>query len=423
MLSLLVGLFLAIIAILKARTHSENVLFGLVCVWWTLLAPVFICHHLITDEKTLITIERSIHFFYAYLPAINFLFIVRMVKAPRPRFTRACFVLSLLVSLTTFSDLYIYGMYRYDWGYIAKGGPVMIFFGAYCLIATIYATAIVLKKLSRETNAILRLKIKYLSAALICSAFLTLLNIPAMNGIDFYPFGNMAFIPLSVMAYGVLRYRIMGIRSMIHISAMWLVVSSLVLIPNYMVYRVLSLVFSVESSLFVFCVLASWFVINLFYIRTIQPKIDRIFNKEKYDLRRIEADFIEYVSDLQNLQGLTERLRNILVNALGFPFADFFTRKQDGHLFFNQDGDTLEVDPAVSAWFADNDHLVERHMVEYNPRYTPIRATLLNMFDSLFQTCAPLDMDTQKQTMVQALISHQQGMDQRDDITMIGIKL
>jgi hypothetical protein len=53
-----------------------------------------------------------------------------------------------------------------------------------------------------------------------------------MNGYDLYPAGNFLFLPLSLMAYGVPRYRLMDIRSILLQTASWLTVSSLIVVPN-----------------------------------------------------------------------------------------------------------------------------------------------------------------------------------------------
>ena len=65
---------------------------------------------------------------------------------------------------------------------------------------------------------------------------LTLLNIPAMNGIDLYPAGNFMFVPLSIMGYGVLQYRLLDITSILHKTLMWSVISSAIIVPNILIF-------------------------------------------------------------------------------------------------------------------------------------------------------------------------------------------
>lgn len=381
-LSLTIGLSLAVIAVIKAKLHSENILFSFVCIWWSLLSIPFICYHLIQDEQILLTIERYTHFFYVYIPAINILFFQRLIQIQKPYLNTTCFFVSFLISLTTFSDLYINGLYHYNWGYIAKGGLFFQIFGAYSMIATIYMSVLIFIEMAKETNKIRRIKIKYIVSGLGGSAFLTLLNIPAINGIDVYPFGNLSFIPLSFMAYGVLRYKILGIKTLLHVTGIWLMVSSLLLIPNYLLYRLIAPNFMYKESFFTFIILIPWFFGNFFYFRIIQPKIDKLFNKEKYNLRLIESKFIEDISYLKNLNELIRQFKDVFQETLSIPTIEFFTRKDDGGLFENQDGDIWEIDSVQEKWFAENNHLVERNMVETNPRYKSIRDSLIQIFDT-----------------------------------------
>ena len=74
-LSLIVSLILAGIAIRTKPRTTELKLFSIVCMWWGLLSPVFISHHLLDSTARILVVERFIHFFYVFLPALNILFV------------------------------------------------------------------------------------------------------------------------------------------------------------------------------------------------------------------------------------------------------------------------------------------------------------------------------------------------------------
>lgn len=122
------------------------------------------------------------------------------------------FALSAIVSLFTFSDYYIFGLWEYRWGYIAKGGFVFQLFGLYSLIVTIYGIVLFFRKMRTEADAAVRLKLRYLMISMFIIAFMSLCNIPAMNGIDCYPPGNFAFLPMMLMAWGIYRYDVIRIN-------------------------------------------------------------------------------------------------------------------------------------------------------------------------------------------------------------------
>ena len=146
-LSLLVGLFLAFWALVKGRDRSEARLFALICLWMSLLCPAFISHHLMTDKAAIIVLERLIHFFYVYIPFILLLFFHRVLGIRRRGLGIACLAASFILSLTTFSDIYISGLNTYSWGYIAKGGPAFQVFGLYSLMLVGYCIQQLLQRL------------------------------------------------------------------------------------------------------------------------------------------------------------------------------------------------------------------------------------------------------------------------------------
>ena len=120
LLSLVVGLLLAGLALVKGGRRSESRLFALVCVWMSILSLAFISHYFVQDPARLLTIERVIHFFYVYIPAITLVFFLRVLDKNKRPLIIACFTFSFLVSLTTPTDWYFDGHNLYSWGLIAR---------------------------------------------------------------------------------------------------------------------------------------------------------------------------------------------------------------------------------------------------------------------------------------------------------------
>ena len=114
-LSLLVSLILAGIAILTKPRTTEIKLFSVVCLWWGLLSPIFISHHFLNSIPQILANERFIHFFYVFLPALNILFVHHLLGIRKKKVVLCAFVLSALLAVTTPTNLYIYGLYKYDW--------------------------------------------------------------------------------------------------------------------------------------------------------------------------------------------------------------------------------------------------------------------------------------------------------------------
>jgi serine phosphatase RsbU (regulator of sigma subunit) len=381
-LSLLIGLPLAIISIVKGKLRRENVLFSLVCIWWScLLAPAFISHHLFRgDEKLLLQIERVIHFFFVYSPLVNLIYMFEVLNIKRRGIIIAAAVLSFIISLFTQTDLYFTGLYSYSWGYIAKGNIVFDIFGAYGMIVIAYIAYSGIKKFRSETNYIMKIKIKFIVFSIIASAVLTVFNVPAINGIDFYPLGNLNFIPLAILAYGVLRFRLMDIRSIIHVTIVWAVVSSLVIIPNiFMLVYFWSEISSLQAGE-VAVILTAWFSINYFYLRRVQPFIDQLFNKRKFDLSIVETRFFENITHLKTFKELVNEFTDILKKTLSFSDFKIINRDETSGGYILNDGSIIELDEDLKTWFIRINEIVNRSLVETDPVYLPVRDELTALF-------------------------------------------
>ncbi len=381
LLSLILGVVLAVISIAQGKLKQENILFSLLCIWWSLTSPVFICHHIFRGNlDLLLTIERGVHFFYVYLPPVTLLFFYKMTGIRSRFILPAFFIVSFLISLTTFSDYYFYGFYTYSWGYIAKGG---ITFQAISLAGTvmvIYLIVFFVRRLKTEKNQIIRLKLKYILLSFIIIGLLTMANIPAINGIDFYPLGNMMFLPLAFLGYGVLSYRLLEIRSVLHVTFMWAVISSLIIVPNAVLFIVLYPHLVKQGTGALFVISAVWFYVNYLYLLKIQPLIDQLFNKRKYNLYKIENSFIDNISRLKSVDDLLGQFIDVITRSLSFKSAGLLICHPDLRNIVQGGFRTCEIDQEISGWFLQTNHLLDKDLVESKESYEDMRGELSAIF-------------------------------------------
>ncbi len=384
-LSLTIGLSLAILSIVKGKFRKENILFSLVCIWWScLLAPAFIAHHLFKgDEALILSIERVIHFFFVYVPLVGVAYVSNVLKLRRKPLIVLTAVISFAISLFTPTDYYFNGLYSYSWGYIAKGNIVFNIFGAYSLIATVYLAIEGFIKFHTETNYIMKIKIKYIIFSLAASAALSLCNIPAINGIDFYPLGNLNFIPLAILAYGVLRFKLMDIRSILHLTVIWGVVSSLVIIPNIflLIYFWPTIIRLGINQ--VVLIAMSWFTVNYLYMSKVQPFIDQLFNKRKFNLNLVESQFLENIAHLKSYDDLVREFTDILRKTLSFTDFHIIRRNEEAENYVLKSGESLNLSDDIKSWFLEHNDLVNKSIVETDPIYLPIRNELSGIFSRM----------------------------------------
>jgi serine phosphatase RsbU (regulator of sigma subunit) len=383
LLSFLIGITLALTAVIRGRLKLENVLFALVCLWWSMLMPLFISHHFLWGKvDTIMKIERGVHFFYVYLPAINALYFFRMTGTRSRVILPGSFILSFLVSLTTFTDYYLVGLNEYSWGYISRGGIMLQVFGLYSALMVIYFIVSFIRRIRTEKNRILRLKLLYIVLSFILVGLLTLTNLPAMNGIDFYPLGNLMFLPLAFLGYGVLSNRLMDIRSVLHVTFIWGAMSSLILIPNIALFYFVSHFIGSIGAVYQFMIGTAWFIGNYFYFKRVQPLIDQLFNRRKYNLNAIESSFIDSISTLKTLGELIDQFTEVIRKTIGFRSAEMVLCRPDEPVLAGAGLKTCALDPGLEAWFVRSNHLVDHTRVEARQDY-PEREALLALFREL----------------------------------------
>ncbi len=286
LLSFAIQLALAGLVLTRGLRRPENIRLAVVSFWWSLLAPIFIAHHIVTDEALLLKIERSVHFVYVFVTPVTLHFIHRVYGLSRLPLVLALGLVSAVFAYFTTTDAYFYGFYKFEWGTIARGGPAFDLFGLYTVLGLIYGLGVCFLQLRRETGQLARLKIKYITFSFLTVAALTLLNVPAIKGYNVYPVGNFLFIPLAFLIYGILRHRVLNPRFVFRITLPRLIFSSLILLPNYFVLRWLKPVLSALDPLLLLMLFVGTFLANLFYFQRVQPQIDRLFEKRRKSLVR-----------------------------------------------------------------------------------------------------------------------------------------
>ncbi len=383
-LSILTGWTLAVISVVKGKFRTENIFFSLVCIWWTLMPVIYVSHHLFRGNTALIlTIERSIHFFYVYMPFIVFIYLWKSFEFKRKYLIIFSLIQSIIISIFVPTDYYISGLYTYSWGYTAIGGVVFKIFGISAMIYTTYVIYFFIREISRVSSITERLKLKYILSSFIATALLMVLNLPSITGIDFYAFGNFMFIPMLLIAYAVLRYRLMDIRSVLHITLIWIVMSSLIIIPNVYIYGKIKALLLNSGDVTFFSILTVWFFSNYFYFVKIKPVIDRLFSKQKFNLRKSEARFIENVSLLKTIEELTVLFTGALKKDLCFRNAELYFRRGDETVLTNSEGLELHIDPELYRWFLSADPFIDRDLIYTIPEYRDISEKLIILFDSM----------------------------------------
>jgi len=113
LITLITSLIVAGIAILKGKLKKENIFFALLCIWYALLSPNFLCHFIIKDVSTILKIERTIHTLYVFIPFIGVMFYHTVLGIKRKYLEISCLVVSALFAFLVHTPYYITDLLTY----------------------------------------------------------------------------------------------------------------------------------------------------------------------------------------------------------------------------------------------------------------------------------------------------------------------
>jgi diguanylate cyclase (GGDEF)-like protein/PAS domain S-box-containing protein len=371
-LSLLCGLYLVALALLRGRQTTEKLLFALVCIWYSLLAPIFICHQLISDEALLLVIERRTHLLYVFLPLVSLAFVHHILQIRRKALLLVLLVISALFSWTTQGELYIAGLYKYNWGYIAKGGPAFQLFGLYGAAALLYCVALFWQRLKVETDPKLRVKFTYVASSFGLAVFLTFLNIPAMHGVDFYPPGNFSFLPMAILAYALLKYRLVRIGSLVQSSMLRAVGFVMILVPNIVLYDQWSAYAQGFSSEVRFLVLAAWFLLNYIAITQARKVLGKLLSKTRRQLQRAEAELIKEMLVLGQVDRLRDKVSETIRANLPFTWVRVYVYDEGTRQIIDAEGRRRELAEPLAPQLSRCNGWIERQDFKQRPDAEPL---------------------------------------------------
>lgn len=195
----------------------------------------------------------------------------------------------LIAPFSMTSNYFLSGVYKYYWGYYSKAGMLhplhlLIFFGIF--IRSFWLLFYSYKE-KRTTSHFKANQIQYIFYGYIAALIGAIDYIPKY-GVEFYPFGFLfEIIFVSVIAYAILRYRLMDINLVFKRTAVYSlsagILTSLFVVIVISMTKLLSERAGITS--FTIMVIAAITIAILFnpLKNRIQKIIDKIFYKKTYD--------------------------------------------------------------------------------------------------------------------------------------------
>jgi len=212
----------------------------------------------------------------------------------------------LLGALTPFG---IPAVRKHFWGFYPLYGPALQIFLLFFFICFFAAFYNFFSKLKQETKPLRRKQIKWIAIAFLISLTGSIDYLPKMTPLSIYPFGYLpVFTWILIVAYLIVRYRVMEIQTVIHKTIMWSATSSLFAFPviliGYFGREWFLALHPVSFAMMVFLLI----ILFSLYGRFVQPAIDHIFQRRRWDLARAFEAFTDQLVHLRSLEDLSEHI-------------------------------------------------------------------------------------------------------------------
>lgn len=287
---------------------------------------------------------------------------------------------------------------HYFWGYYPVYGPLgqiflILFFGSFWGAFYNFFSS-----LRRETDSLRRKQIQLIATAFLISLTGSVDYLPKLAPLGLYPFGYLPVLAwILIVAYLIVRYRVMDIQTVIHKTIMWALTSVLFAAPvilfSYLGKQRLVALSPIAFSAIVF----SLVVLFTLYARFVQPLIDHIFQRRRWDLNRVFEEFTDELVHLKELTDLTSHVMETVKQVFYVQeISIFLSRDEESELVCVQGlppgrAERFDRDNTFLDWLEKNDRLVRREFLDLDPRYEPVRETAKAYFRQVDATlCLPL---------------------------------
>lgn len=315
------------------------------------------------------------------------------------RLVLSSFILALIFYLLAVATPY--GMpriHKHFWGYYPEYGWagkvfLFLFFGYFFIAFYNYFT-----QLKVEKDALKRKQIKLIAIAFLISITGSIDYIPKVLPLSFYPVGFISvFAWILIVAYMIVRYRVMDIQTVIHKSIMWTATSSLFVVPlAFFFYLEKDLLVNLKPISFsgVFLGLAVLFIL---YARFVQPKIDHLFQRKRWDLAQVFEKFTDELIHLRGLDDLCAHIVETIRKAFYVERISLLLAKGETSPFEcmsgfpDKKGRPLDREDRFVEWLERKDVLVLREYLDLDPRYETVGKDAKEYFERTeAQLCVPL---------------------------------
>jgi signal transduction histidine kinase/MFS family permease len=312
-LMFLIGLFI-FLQNKRSRINFSFFLIGICGLFWFLgIAGTYAAR---TPEIAL-AVYRTVTFLGVALiaPCTHYFSATWLGLFPKQKFAiRAGIFLGIVFYIAgLFSPRSFPGVYHYFWGFYPAYGPLNRYFLGFFFLVLVCAFTNFFSALLKEPRGVRRTQIGLITIGFLAAFLGSFDYLPKFFYYPVLPLGFLAvFFWVLLVAYAIIRYKAMDIETVIHKTLMWLATTLVAIVPfAAFIYWTQSFrdPDSALGSMFYYLAVAIAFY---FYFRTLQPRLDHLFQRQRKNLLAVYVAFARELVHLKDLRDLLQSFARML---------------------------------------------------------------------------------------------------------------
>ena len=223
---------------------------------------------------------------------------------------------AILQCLFWFTRLILAGVAPSEFSRVAPvAGPLMPFYLLYVGITCFVPVLLVVRSYRRDRGR-KKTQAAYMLVAFAVGAIASIGSLlPAVLGrqtlIAIVPGLLLPLYPLTI-TYAMVRHRLWDVRTVLHRTFVWLLLSVLLAIPLYVALRFGMQLFARVGQVELSLLLLAYFYLGYGYLRMVKPRVDHLFQRRSFDPRRAVEGFARQVVGVANPEQLVDMVQRSL---------------------------------------------------------------------------------------------------------------
>ena len=279
------------------------------------------------------------------------------------------------------------GVYHYFWGFYPVYGPLNWYFLGFFFLVLLCAFYNFFSAFFKEPPGVRRTQIALITTGFLVSFMGSFDYLPKLLYYPVFPMGFLCvFFWILVVAYAIIRYKAMDIETVIHKTLMWLATTTAAIVPFavliYWTQRLRDPSSAWGSTLYYLAVA----ILFYFYFRSIQPRLDHLFQRQRRNLLAVMTRFSRELVLLKNLRDLLQSFARMLRRQLYVRRLSvfLFDEKNDEYIPAIAKGlrnlKPFRKDHPFLAWLEKKDGVVIGDLVSTDPEVETFKGAVEEFF-------------------------------------------